>query len=268
MPTVTIEPQPIKLVCPQCEGKPAQETTRFMHMADGTDRVETGKWPCELCKGRAQIGMRMIAIGHQVSLHGMRMVTLSDHEWVRVTEAINVSRGKQIWLYDKPAPTIDDVVRQARSWKYERGIKVLMVDYLQKLRGGEGEAFRLQLGDVIARLKDLGRELRIPIVVLAQVKREVEQRPMHDDGLGRMPYAADMAESGVIEQEADQIMTLYRPEVYAGDSDRFKGRAFINVCKNRHGPIGHSQVVWRGEYLQFADLAHHEGNYIDDYRAS
>lgn len=57
MTVVTIEPQPIKLVCPSCEGKPAQETTRFMHMADGTDRVETGKWPCELCKAAGWVSM-------------------------------------------------------------------------------------------------------------------------------------------------------------------------------------------------------------------
>lgn len=241
--------------------RPAMGKTAFMLnlalSAKGAVGIISGE------QGRAQIGMRCIAIGHHVSLHGMRMATLSDLEWSRVTDAIQAARDKQIWLYDKPAPTIDEVVRQARSWKYERGIKVLMVDYLQKLRGGEGEAFRLQLGDVIARLKDLGRELRIPIVVLAQVKREVEARPMHDDGLGRMPFAADMAESSVIEQEADQIMTLYRPEVYASDDPRFRGMAYVNVCKNRHGPIGHSQVVWRGEFLQFADLAHHETAYQD-----
>lgn len=208
-------------------------------------------------QGRRQIGMRMIAINGGVSMHRMRKGALHDSEWPRVTTAINASREKSIWIYDKPGPSIDDVVRQARAWKYDKHIGVLMIDYLQKLRGGEGKDFRLQIGDIICRLKDLARELKIPVVVLAQVKREVESRPLGADGLGRMPYMGDIAESGIIEQEADVIITLYRPEVYA-DEPRFRGIAYANVCKQREGPVGHRTIAWRGEYLQFADLAHTE----------
>lgn len=208
-------------------------------------------------QGRAQIGMRMIAIDRSINLHRMRTGQLDDHEWLRVTEAMNAAKTKNIWLYDKPGPSIADVVRQARAWRYERNIGLLLVDYLQKLTGGEGENFRLQVGDTISRLKDLARELTIPVVVLAQVGRAVEKNPLGPDGLGRMPYAGDIAESGVVEQEADVIITLYRPEVYADKPD-WRGIAYANVCKQREGPVGYKRLSWRGEFLRFGDLAHTE----------
>jgi replicative DNA helicase len=216
-------------------------------------------------QGRGQIGMRAMAIDGEVSLHRMRTHTLQDSDWARISTAMTLAKQKQIWINDKPAPNIDDVVRQARVWKHERDIGVLMIDYLQKLRGGGGADMRLQIGDVVSRLKDLARELKIPVVVLAQVKREVESRPLGADGMGRMPFAADMGESGIIEQEADHIYTLYRPEVYS-DLPQIKGVAYVNICKNRHGPIGHKKIAWRGEYLQFGDLAATE--YGDQWQAA
>lgn len=208
-------------------------------------------------QGREQIGMRAMAIDGEVSLHRMRTRSLRDADWSRITTAMNEAKNKPIWIYDKPSPSIDDIIRQARVWKHERNIGLLMIDYLQKLRGGNGHDMRLQIGDIVSRLKDLARELKIPVVVLSQVKREVEARPLGPDGLGRMPFAADIAESGIVEQEADLVMTLYRPEVYS-DLPQFKGVAYINVCKNRHGPIGHKAISWRGEFLQFGDLAKQE----------
>lgn len=208
-------------------------------------------------QGRDQVGMRILAIEGPVSLHRMRTGVLHDEEWTRVGKVCSAMKGKPIWIFDKPAPTIDEIVAQARAWKFHQGIGVLMIDYLQKIRGGRGQDFRLQVGDIATQLKDLGRELKIPVVALAQVKREVESRPMGGDGLGRMPYMGDIAEAAIIEQEADQIITLYRPEVY-DDSPQYRGIAYANICKNRHGPTGHKALSWRGEYLKFGDLAKQE----------
>lgn len=218
-------------------------------------------------QGRDQIGLRFAAIDGSVSLHRMRTQKMDDDEWIRVTAAINAAKDKRIWINDKPAPSIDDVVSQARAWKYEKKIGVLMVDYLQKLQGGSGDTMRERIGNIASRLKDLGRELNIPIVVLAQVKREVENRPMGSDGLGRMPYMSDLAECGIIEQEADVVLTLYRPEVY-DPLEKYKGLAYVNICKNRHGPIGYQPMSWRGEYLQFGDLAKHEMGHQDRWSAA
>lgn len=213
-------------------------------------------------QGRGQIGLRTMAIEGNVSLHRMRTQSMDDMDWKRVTDAMNAAKTKKIWINDKPAPTIDEVIRQARMWKHERDIGVLMIDYLQKLRGGGGSDLRLQIGDVVSRLKDLARELKIPVVVLAQVKRDVETRAVGTDGMGRMPFMSDIAESAIVENEADHIYTLYRPQVYS-DQPQFNGLAYVNICKNRHGPIGHKAIAWRGEYLQFGDLAAQEISYRD-----
>jgi replicative DNA helicase len=240
--------------------RPAQGKTAFalnaMLAADCAVGMISGE------QGRDQLGMRLLAISGPISLHRMRTAKLHDEEWARLATAAAAAKNKPIWFYDKPAPRIDEVERQARTWKFEHDIGILFVDYLQKLRGGEGENFRLQIGDICTRLKDLARELGIPVIALAQVKREVENRPMGSDGLGRMPYMGDIAEAAIIEQEADQIITLYRPEVYDEDP-RYRGIAYANICKNRHGPVGHKALSWRGEYLKFGDLARQEQQFQD-----
>lgn len=205
-------------------------------------------------QGRVQIGMRMIAIDGSVNLHHMRTAKLGDDEWSRVSKAINACKEKPIWIYDKPGPTLEEIISQARQWRFNQRIELLMIDYLQKIRGGDGKDFRLQIGDIAVQLKNLARELDIPIVALAQVKREVESRPMGEDGMGRMPYMGDIAESAIIEHEADQVITLYRPEVYE-QAPQLKGVAYVNICKNRHGPDGFKRIHWRGEHVKFSDSA-------------
>lgn len=245
--------------------RPAAGKTAFMLNLAASADVPVGIISGE--QGRSQIGMRLFAIDGGVSLHKMRTGALTDDEWQRVSRVMKEMKGRPIWIYDRPAPTIDEIVAQARAWKFDQDIGILLVDYLQKVRGGRGESFRLQVGDITAQLKDLARELKIPVVVLAQVKREVESRPMGGDGLGRMPYMGDISESGIVEQEGDQIMTLYRPEVY-DDNPEFQGVAYVNICKNRHGPVGHKKISWRGEYLKFGDLAREETRYTDRWSSS
>lgn len=234
--------------------RPATGKTAFMLNTLLGCRAPAGVISAE--QGRLQVALRMIAICGEVRLHAMRMGKIDDDEWSRVSAAVNSLQAASVWMFDKPAPTLADIQRQARRWRYEHKIEVLMVDYIQKIAGA-GKDKRLEVGDVAIGLKNLGRELDIPVLALAQVNREVEKRPLGDDGMGRMPYMGDLAESGIIEQESDQVLTLYRPEVYSEEA-RFKGLAIANVCKNRHGPVGAIEMSWRGEYLKFGDLAREE----------
>lgn len=245
--------------------RPAMGKTAFMlNLAVAAD-VPVGIISGE--QGRAQIGMRFFAMEGPVSLHRMRTGKLDDEEWSRVATVMTEMRRRPMWLFDRPSPTIDEIVSQARAWKFHNNIGLLMVDYLQIIRGGRGQDFRLQVGDITQQLKDLARELKIPVVALSQIKREVESRPMGSDGLGRMPYMSDLAEASLIEQIGDQIITLYRPEVY-DDQPANKGLAYFNVCKNKHGPVGHKAISWRGEYLKFGDLARQEMPYQDRWSAA
>lgn len=233
--------------------RPAMGKTAFLlNMALGCN-VHNGVMSGE--QSRAQMGMRQLAIDGLIALQRMRKGTMVDEDWARLNTAMQRLRTLPSWMNDKPSPTIQEVRRQATVWKYEHDIKLLMVDYLQKIRGGEGENRATQIGDVAGQLKTLARELKIPVVALAQVNREVEKNPLGTDGMGRMPFAGDIRESGVIEAEADTILTQYRPSVYLPDDPRFFNLAIFNVCKSRHGPVGFIEATWQGEYLKFGDLA-------------
>ena len=145
---------------------------------------------------------------------------------------------------------------QARRWAYRGEIDVLFVDYLQRIRNEAHDQMRLRVGDNAHQLKSLALELDVPVVVLSQVNRAVESRAVNALGEGREPFAADLSESAMIEQEADMIATLYRPAVYIEDENLKAANdhiARIFICANRHGPSGLINCEWKARTLQFID---------------
>lgn len=196
-----------------------------------------------------QIGLRFLAMTGRVPLHSMRTATLSEDEYGRVSNAAAALSDRNIRIFDKSAPTLNDVVSQARRWRLEQGMEVLYLDYLQRIRYPDNRIPRHeQIMEIAMGLKELARELDIPIVALAQVNREVEKRA------DKRPTMADLRDSGSIEQEADQILTLYRDEVYNQDTPH-TGVAEIVICKNRHGPVGTVKATWLGSFMRFENLA-------------
>lgn len=144
--------------------------------------------------------------------------------------------------------SIGEIERLARRWKHEHGLTALYVDYLQRIKGVNPNAERWQqVGDNVMRLKELARELDIPVICLAQVNRACEERGNKRPGMG------DIANSSEVEKEADQIMVLYRDEVYDENSTD-KGTAEINYVKNRHGPTGVVRVRWQAPFMRFCNL--------------
>jgi len=191
-----------------------------------------------------QIAQRMVAARGGVSLSDLRHGRIGGKEM----EAVKAAQGviKQASLYDRSSPSILEVERVARRWRHRQGIKILFVDYIQRIRGA-GERRHEQVGDVVRRLKTLARDLGIPVVALSQVGRQVEGRE------NKRPSMGDLSDSSEIEKEADQILTLYRDEVYDRNSDD-KGLAEINIAKNRHGYCGAVKVAWMGEHVRFGNL--------------
>ena len=207
-------------------------------------------------QGASQIAGRDLAILSKVNAWGLRTRNLEEYSWNRVTEAGVTARDMPYYIYDKAAPSILDVVRQARAWKHKHGIKILYVDYIQRLKSSKASDPRHeQVAEITMGLKELARDLNIPVVALAQVNRDVEKRG------NRRPTMGDLKDSGAIEQEADVITMLYRDEVYNPETPD-QGIAELNTEKNRHGPIGVVKVVWIGESMRFEDIA--EG-YDDRY---
>lgn len=196
-----------------------------------------------------QVAMRMLSVAGRIHASRLRNADLEETEWRSMTTTVATLNDRVIRLNDQPAPTIADVARQSRQWVHQYQIKALYVDYVQRLSALDKKIPRHeQVAQVVMGLKELARELNIPIIALAQINRNVEARN------DKRPGLADLKDSGAIEQEADNVMSLYRDEVYNEESEQ-KGIAEIEVLKNRHGPTGTVNVVWRGEYMRFENKA-------------
>lgn len=212
--------------------------------------------PCGIISAeqdKSQLGARSLSIRGTVSADAFQRGNVEPLYQDRLAKADQDLRNRPIYINDKPGLNLTDLIRQAREWKHAHGIEILYVDYLQKIKETSRDKRHEQVGAVAAALKDLARELDIPVVSLAQVNREVEKHQMtakETDEFVRMPSMGDIADSSEVEKEADVIATLYRPAVYVERED-WQDRAYLNVCKNRHGPIGMLRVVWFGEYNQF-----------------
>ena len=151
-------------------------------------------------------------------------------------------------IYDKPAPTLAEVVHVARRWKVERSIQILYVDYVQRIKHGNPKQPRHErVAEVAEGLKELARELDIPVVALAQVARAVDERP------NKRPGMADLSDSSALEKEADQVLMLYRDEVYKPDSE-YRGTAELTLEQNRHGAIGMIRITFNGPTVTFSGL--------------
>ncbi|HHO0790041.1 TPA: replicative DNA helicase [Aeromonas hydrophila] len=196
----------------------------------------------------AQIGTRICCMDGRVNSHKMRTGQLDDEDWARLTAATGRLIGSKLRVFDKSGVSIGEIERLARRWKHEHGLTALYVDYLQRIKGVNPNAERWQqVGDNVMRLKELARELDIPVICLAQVNRACEERGNKRPGMG------DIANSSEVEKEADQIMVLYRDEVY-DESSTDKGTAEINYVKNRHGPTGVVRVRWQAPFMRFCNL--------------
>lgn len=196
-----------------------------------------------------QVGMRFISMAGDVDSQKLRTAKFEQDEWARLSASVVKLKGKPIWINDEPNISINSLKRQAREWKFRYKIEALYVDYIQKIRASDTKKAKYeQVTEVTEELKALAKELNIPVITLAQVIRDVDKRA------DKRPEMGDMSDASAIEKEADVIMTLYRPEVHE-DDERLKGIAEIDVCKNRHGPIGMVQTAFIGKFMQFKDIA-------------
>lgn len=200
-------------------------------------------------QGYRQIGERLYAIAGKVDTRKMRTGDMDDDAFYKMAGAVSFRDWDSVRINDNPSITIMDVARQAREWAHKHGIKALYVDYLQRIQSTDKSLPRReQIDEVVIGLKNIARELRIPVVALAQVNRSVEQRS------DPRPTMSDLKESGKIEEESDVILTLYREDYYKPDTQR-KGVVEVDIVKNRHGPTGCIDTYWRADCLRFEDMA-------------
>lgn len=194
-----------------------------------------------------QLGLRRLSLTSGVAATRMRNGSFDEEDWGRMGAQLAQASARHMWVLDRSAVTLDELVGTARKWKHQHGIEILFVDYAQRIRVPGAERIT-EVSEVARTLKDIGRTLDVPVVSLAQVKAAVDSRTND-----KRPNAGDLANSDELTREADQILMLYRDEVYNRDTQK-QGVAEILIEKNRHGPVGFKEVRFNGETMRFSDL--------------
>ena len=182
---------------------------------------------------------------------------LDDEEWSRLDKSISALQNAPIYIDDTPGMSIFELRTKARRLVREKGVKIIMIDYLQ-LMNASGARFgsrQEEVSTISRSLKGLAKELNIPVLALSQLNRTVENR----DGLeGKRPQLSDLRESGAIEQDADMVLFVHRPEYYRLFQDEkgndLRGKAQIIIAKHRKGSTGDVLLNFKGEYTRFDNI--------------
>jgi replicative DNA helicase len=197
---------------------------------------------------KEQLAMRMLCAEARIDSSRLRRGYLDKQEWGRLVNAANELSDMPVFIDDSPGLSALDIRAKARRLQAEHGLGLIIIDYLQLLRGrGRIENRQQEISEISRSLKALAKELRVPVVALSQLSRAVEQRG------DRIPQLADLRESGAIEQDADLIVFIYREEVYNKDTNQ-KGIAKLIIGKQRNGPIGDVDLTFLKEYARFETL--------------
>ncbi|SEN78112.1 replicative DNA helicase [Pseudorhodobacter antarcticus] len=213
-----------------------------------------------------QLAARILSEASEVPSEQIRRGDMTEVEFRRFVEAAKSLEACPLYIDDTPALPISQVAARARRLKRTHGLDVLMVDYLQLLKGtGRGENRVNEVSEITQGLKAIAKELHIPVIALSQLSRQVESRE------DKRPQLSDLRESGSIEQDADVVMFVYRDEYYKerekpGDHELEKmaqwqsvmesvhGKAEVIIGKQRHGPIGSVDLSFEGRFTRFGNL--------------
>jgi replicative DNA helicase len=196
-----------------------------------------------------QLVRRMLASEARVDQKRIASAYLSKADRQKLTMAAQSIQEADVWVDDTPTMSVLELAAKARRMKQERGLDLVMVDYLQLLSGGDRYSSRNEEVSAISRrLKGVAKELDVPMLVLSQLSRQPERR-----GGDHRPQLADLRESGSIEQDADVVMFIIRPFLYDPENADPR-KAELIIAKQRNGPTGHMELVFQHEYTRFENL--------------
>lgn len=197
----------------------------------------------------AQLVQRMICAEANLDASVMRTGDFkSDDDWSKLTMGIAALSEAEIYIDDTPGVTVADIRAKCRRLKKERGLGMIVIDYLQLIhgRGKAGENRQQEVSEISRTLKQIARELEVPVIALSQLSRGVEQRQ------DKRPMMSDLRESGSIEQDADIVAFLYRDDYYNQETEK-KNIIEIIIAKQRNGPVGTVELVFLKNYNKFAN---------------
>ena len=203
---------------------------------------------------KEQLSLRMLSAEARIDSSRMRGGFLSESDLARINRAAGALYDIPIYIDDSPAISALEIRAKERRMKMDKGLGLVVIDYLQLMRGrASAERRELEISEISRSLKALAKELNIPVVALSQLNRKVEDRT------NKRPVLSDLRESGAIEQDADVILFIYRDEVYHKEEDNpNKGIAELILAKQRNGPIGAVKLAFLDTYTRFEDLAPRE----------
>lgn len=212
-----------------------------------TEKIPTAIFSLEMSK--EQLVQRMLCSHAKVDAHKVRTGYLATSDWPKLTAAAGKLSESPIFIDDTPAISIMELRAKARRLKAHHDIKLIILDYMQLMRGSSGmESRQQEISEISRSLKALARELRVPVIGISQLSRAVESRTDH------RPQLSDLRESGAIEQDADVVVLILREEYYSPSPDN-QGVAEVIIAKQRNGPVGNLKLAFIKEYTRFENIA-------------
>jgi replicative DNA helicase len=223
------------------------KTTICLNIAQNAavqDKKKVGIFSLEMSK--EQLFLRMLCSLGRIDAHLLRTGRLSKDDWKKLTDAFARLSSSSLFIDDSAGISVLEMRAKARRLKSEHALDLLIVDYLQLIRGRASAENRTQeISDISRSLKELAKELQVPVIAISQLSRAPETR-----GGDRRPQLSDLRESGAIEQDADVVLFIYREEVYK-PTDENRGRAELIIAKQRNGPIGMVPLAFLKHYTKF-----------------
>jgi replicative DNA helicase len=236
-------------------GRPGMGKTSFaLNVAQNValrERRGVGIFSLEM--SQQELALRVLCSEADVPFSRLRSGHLSQKQWDKVIQTVRRCAAAPLYIDDSANPSLLEVASKARRLKAEKGLELLIFDYLQLMQaGGRFENRNLELGAISRGLKQLAKELDVPIMALSQLSRQPERR-----GKDHRPQLADLRESGNLEQDADLVAFIYRDELYNRDDPENQGLAELIIGKHRNGETGTVELVFLGETTSFRNLERH-----------
>ncbi|MCR4595958.1 MAG: replicative DNA helicase [Lachnospiraceae bacterium] len=205
---------------------------------------------------KEQLVKRLIAMNSRVDSQNLRSGQLSKSDWHEIIQSAGAIGASKLIIDDTSGITVSELRSKARKFKLEHNIDVIMIDYLQLMTvstQSKADSRQQEISEISRALKGIARDLKVPVIALSQLSRQVESRADH------RPMLSDLRESGAIEQDADVVMFIYRDDYYHEDSEK-KGVSEIIIAKQRNGPIGTVELAWLPQLTKFQNLDHSPRN--------
>ena len=197
---------------------------------------------------REEIVTRMLCAQGRIDSQRLRSGRLSESDFTKLSNAASVLYKKPIFVDDSPGLTVTEIRAKSRRMRRRPGLGLVIVDYLQLMQGSGGENRQQEIAQISRNLKNLARELDVPIIAVSQLNRSLESRE------DKRPRLGDLRESGAIEQDADVVAFIYRHEYYHPEAQETKGIAEINIAKHRQGAVGRVEMTFLPEFTLFASM--------------